>query len=609
MSANFAYKNIRDFQFLLKEWLPMAEVMDYPKFKDYYSVDDVDPILNTVMKLCKEVIEPTYDDAEDNPAKFVDGQVIIPPTFGPALDKLHNDGWGASNIDKSPDAMVLPHILHWMLWDMISAANPQLSCYYGVLCGSSNLIQSFGDDDLKQMFLPKMFAGKWMGTMCLTEPTAGSDVGDILSRAYPTDDPRIFKIKGQKIFITDGDNDYFENIIHLYLARVDGAKPGTKGISLFVVPKYWVNEDGSLEFNDVVPTGIEEKMGHHGNATVALSLGDNNQCRGWLLGKNPLENDGMGEGMAQMFQCMNEARMLTGLGASSLTSNALYNAADYARDRVQGYRKPEGRVPLSKHEDIKRGLLMQKAHRDAFRAMVYKTYIDIDIEDWCPDETTRKDAADEIAVNIPLCKAYCSDECWNMMAEAIQIYGGYGYCEDYPIARMARDCKIHSIWEGTNFIQSMDLLGRKWTMEKGAVFGKWFKNIADFYAANKNAKGFEKEFAILGKAIQAYQKIQGTAANWFKNKQGNMIPVYSKRILMATAQLYAGQLLLDQAVLAAKKAGEIGAEHYDYKFYDGKVQSARYYLNNVVPNVGLLAEIMENGDTSVIDIDFDSFDY
>ena len=609
MSANFAYKNTRDFQFLLKEWLPFAGILEYPQFKENYSVNDSESILFTFMKMCKDVIEPTCDDGEINPVRFENGEVILPPTVGPALEKLQKDGWGASNVDKTPGAMILPNVLHAMLWEMVTAANPQIPCYFGMCSGAADLIQAFADDDLKQKILPKMFDGTWTGSMCLTEPGAGSDVGDILSKAYPTDDPRVFKIKGQKIFITNGDNNYSKNIIHLYLARVEGAIPGTKGISLFIVPKYWINEDGSLEFNDVYPTGVETKMGQHGNATVALSFGDNNKCRGWLMGRNPLHNDGRGEGMTQMFQMMNQERLMTGLMAVALMSNAMFNAADYARERVQGYKKGEGRVPLAKHEDIRRGLLLIKSHIDACRAMIYRTYIDFDIKYFSPDAKARKEAADEIEVNIPLCKAYASDECWNLMAEAIQIYGGYGYSEEYPIAKMARDCKPYSIWEGANYIQSMDLVGRKWGLENGAVFALWLKKISDFYEANRHAAGFVKEFEILGNAIESYKEIESAVQGWIRNREENMIPVYSKRILTATSQLYGGKLLLDQALIAAKRAEELGPDHPDYIFYSGKVSSARYYINNVVPNVAYVAGLVKNGDSSVLDIDFGSFDY
>jgi alkylation response protein AidB-like acyl-CoA dehydrogenase len=462
------------------------------------------------------------------------------------------------------------------------------------------------------MFLPKMMDGTWSGTMCLTEPTAGSDVGDILSKAYPTDDPRIFKIKGNKIFITGGDNDFTENIIHLYLARIEGARPGTKGISLFVVPKYWVNEDGSLEDNDVQTTGVEHKLGQHGSVTASLSMGENNNCRGWLLGVDPRENDGKGEGMAQMFQMMNLARMETGHAGLSCIANAFYNARDYAKERIQGrpLTNPKAdRITIINHEDIRRTLLMGKAHVEAIRAMMYKVYFAFDVREHDPDPAEREKANDLIEVATPLCKAYPTDEAWWLIGEAIQAYGGYGYCEEYPVAQIARDVKIYSIWEGTNYIQSLDLIGRKWLMKKGAAFAAFIQEIRDFYEANKNTAGLEKEFANLGRALDAYTEIQMAIGGYFGNNQISMMPVFSRRILTATSQLFAGYCILDQALLADKKAQEVGSDHYDYPFYTGKVAAARYYLRNVVPNVWAVAEIVKDGDTSVLDIDLQAFDY
>ncbi len=250
-----------------------------------------------------------------------------------------------------------------------------------------------------------MMDGSWAGTMCLTEPGAGSDVGDISSKAYPTDDPRIFKIKGNKIFITGGNNDFTENIIHLYLARIEGAKPGTSGISLFVVPKLWVNEDGSYEDNDFENTGVEHKMGLHGSVTASLAAGENGNCRGWLLGVDPRTNDGKGEGMAQMFQMMNMARMETGHMALSCIINAFANARDNAKERVQGRLLTDpkaGRVPIINHEDIKRTLMMGKAHIKAMRAMMYRVYLAFDQRHRDPDPEVRKAASDLIEVCTPL---------------------------------------------------------------------------------------------------------------------------------------------------------------------------------------------------------------
>jgi alkylation response protein AidB-like acyl-CoA dehydrogenase len=611
MSSNFAVNNIRDFEFIIQEWLPTERIFNYPQFADYYSKDDIKSVLGPILKMSKEVIEATNEDGENNPVTFADGKVTTPASFGPLFHKLQSEGWGTSNIDNSEDAMVLPEILHSAVWELITAANPTFMPYVMLTSGAADLIQSYGDDKLKAMFLPNMMDGTWSGSMCLTEPSAGSDVGDILSKAYPTDDPRIFKIKGSKIFITGGDNDFTENIIHLYLARIEGARPGTSGISLFVVPKYWVNEDGSLEDNDFQTTGVEHKMGQHGSVTASLLAGENDGCRGWLLGVDPRLNDGRGEGMPQMFQMMNLARMETGHMALSCILNAFANARENAKERVQGrlMTNPKaGRVAIINHEDIKRTLMMGKAHTEAMRAMLFRVYLAFDQRHRDPDPEVRKAASDLIELTTPLCKAYPSDEGWWLIGEAIQTYGGYGYCEEYPCGQIARDMKIYSIWEGTNFIQSMDLVGRKMGMKGGSLFNAWVQEMVDFCEANKGNETFTKEFANLGKALSAYQEMLKTLDEYRKSNV-SMIPLYSRRILTATAQLYCGRLMLDQGLVADKRAKEVGAEHYDYNFYTGKVATARYYVRNVVPNVWAVAEIVMDGDTSAIDVSTDVFEY
>ncbi|MEQ8175524.1 MAG: acyl-CoA dehydrogenase [Syntrophomonadaceae bacterium] len=615
MASNFAYKNTRDFKFILKEWLPLDKVLAYDRYRENYAVDDVDMILDTVLKMTKDVVEPTSDDGEINPIKFENGQVIISPTVPPVYKKLISEGWGCSNNDTSEGAVVLPQVMMFPLWEMFSAANPAfVPPFLAMAQGSSMLINELAPEDIKQKFLPKMFSGDYTGTMCLTEPQAGSDVGEINSKAYPTDDPRIYKIKGQKIFISNGDNNFAENIVHLFLARVDGAKAGTGGISLFVVPKYWINDDGSQVFNDVAATGIEHKMGMHGNPTVSLSFGDNDQCRGYLLGRNPLEREGKGDGMALMFKMMNEERLVCGILSISVIANAYHNAYEYACARVQGtpFTNPKkGRVPIIEHEDIKRALLRCKAITEACRAITYKGYFNIDVNHWDPDPEERKKADDELAVMIPLAKAYCSEISWDLVGtEALQIYGGYGYISDYPCEKLARDTKINTLYEGTTYIQAMDLVGRKWGMEKGAVFARWMQSNKDFYQANKDVAGFEKEFAQLGRAISAYEEIQAAMAGFAKDSEKlGLIPTFAKRILMATAEMLGGRLLLEQALLADQKAKEIGQAHYDYKFYQGKILSARYYLLNEVPHVANLAEIIKLADTSVLTIDSDCFEY
>lgn len=611
MASNFAYQNTRDFEFILQEWLPTEIIFSYPQFADYYSKDDVKSVLEPIRKMCKELIEPLNEVGDSTPVRFENGKVIIPPGFGDLFHKLQEEGWGTSNLDDSEDAMVLPSLYYAMVNEMVAAASPMFMPYVGLTTGAAELIQAFGSEEVKEMFLPNMMDGTWAGTMCLTEPTAGSDVGDILSKAFPTDDPRIYKIKGNKIFITGGDNDFTENLVHLYLARVEGARPGTAGISLFAVPKYWVNEDGSLSDNDVQSTGVEHKMGQHGSATVALSMGENNNCRGWLLG-NPPGEDGKGEGMAQMFQCMNFARLGTGLLGLSCTANAYYNTREYCKERVQGrpLTNPKGeRVTIINHEDIRRTLMLLKSHVDVFRAMLYKTYFAFDLRKFDPDPQVQQDANDFIEVTTPLCKAYPTDEAWWLIGEAIQAYGGYGYTEDYPVAQIARDVKIYSIWEGTSYIQAMDFVGRKWTMKKGTVYQKFMQQLRDFYQENKDTSGFEKEFENFGKAIKAIDETQMAIGGYFGQGKISMLPLYARRILTASSMLYGAWCILDQALIADKRAAELGPDHYDYAFYTGKVASARYYLANVVPNVWTIAEIVKAGDSTALDIPLEAFDY
>jgi len=611
MTANFAYMNTRDLEFIIQEWLPSERVFNYEKFRDYYSKDDIRAFLAPILKMAKEVVEPTNTDGDQNPVRLVNGKVELPRSFGPLFKKLQSEGWGTSNIDRSEDSYVMPHLLNGAVMELLCAANPTFYPYILLTSGSADLIQTFGTKELKEMFLPKMMDGTWAGTMCLTEPSAGSDVGDILSKAYPTDEPGIFKIKGQKIFITGGDNDFTENIIHLYLARVEGAKAGTGGISLFVVPKFWINADGTLSDNDVITTGVEHKLGQHGSCTAALSFGENGNCRGWLLGNNPLDNEGRGEGMAQMFQMMNLARMETGHMAHCCVANAFYNVRDYARDRIQGrpFTNPRGeRIAIINHEDIRRTLIMGKAHTEAFRAMIMKAMFFFDVREHDPDPQEREKAQQYLDVITPLCKAYPSDEGWWLCGEAIQAYGGYGYCEEYPVAQIARDIKIYSIWEGTNFIQSMDLIGRKMGMGRGAVFAAFLSEARNFTTENRYTTGLEKEFRNLDRALVSADKMLTCLVD-FRNNNPTMIPVFGRRVLTAISQLHCSHILLDMACVALRRIKETGTEHHDYNFYVGKIEAAKWYLRNVTPSIEYISHIICDRDTSALDIPLEAFDY
>jgi len=587
----------------------MGKVFSFDAFKDYYSVDDIDNILDQALKVAREVTAPTRDDNEGIQAQFNEGKVIVPPSFKEVYWFLNQNGWGGSNEDEEAEGH-LPQTLFRACTEYQIAANAGFMPYILATAGAASLVSSFGNDYVKKLFKEKMYSGEWGGTMCLTEPNAGSDVGDLLTRAYPTDVDGVYRIKGTKCFITGGEQDITENIVHLVLARVEGAKPGTKGISLFAVPKMWVDDDSNIVgSNDVNCVGIEHKMGIKGSATCVLAFGEENQCRGYILG-NPPDAEGRGEGMAQMFQMMNGARMETGHAALAETALAYNNAVAYATERIQGrpMTNPKSeRIPIIKHEDVRRMLLDLKAYTEAMRALIFKTYYYFDIVQYSTDPEEVRRVKARLEVNTPIVKAYCSDRAWELTAEAMQVFGGNGYSEEYPIAELCRDVKIYSIWEGTNYIQSMDLIGRKWMMGKGKVFADWLADIEEFATANASVAGFEKEMEILLRAVNAYKEIQSTIASYFMNQKISMMPLYATRILQATGELICGQLILEQALVAQKKIDELGSDHYDYPFYNGKVNAAKYFVRNIVPNIFRTLEVVKEGDTSVLEIVEEAF--
>ncbi len=607
MASNFIYSN-RDHKFIIKEWLDGEKVLGLSRFKEYLGLEDVDQVLDQALKMAKEEVAPTNDDGDKIGAVYDDGKVTVPPSFHKAFHFVQENGWGSSNKDVDGEG-ILPNLLTGAVHEYLIAANPAFTPYVGLGGGIASVIKAFGSKEHVERFTSNMFSGVWGGTMCLTEPGGGSDVGDMLSKAYPTDDPEIYTVKGTKCFITAGDHDLTENIIHLVLARIEGAAAGTKGLSLFIVPKYWVNEDGSLgERNDVTTVGIEHKLGLKGSATAVLSFGDEGKCRGYLLGSAPDES-GIGQGMAQMFKMINGARVDTGHSALAVATIAYNNSVQYAKDRVQGRRitNPKGpRVRIIEHEDIRRMLLGQKATLEAMRAMIFQAYYYLDMQAFGEDPEDVKKAKRRIEVLTPLIKAYCSDQAWLTIAEAIQVYGGYGYTEEYPVARQARDSKIYSIWEGTNFIQSMDLVGRKWRLENGEVFREWLLELAAIVQKNKDNSMFTREFMLLGQALQAYQELVSIVIRYF-TQDVRLVPVYSTRILRVTAELYSGCLLMEQALVAQRKLSELPVGHHERPFYEGKVQGARFYVRNMLPDVMATVQIVKEADTSAMDVPEEAF--
>lgn len=606
MSSNFLHST-RDHRFILKEWLDLRQVLDSDRFAGGYTVDDIDFILENALKGAREVIAPTCEDSDKLGCRYENDQVITPSSTRDAYYFIQNNGLCTSNYDPHDDSAV-PLCVLWSWLEYIIGANPSLSTLYLACGGAAGLIEDFGNDYLKSTFLPRMYSGQWAGTMDLTEPGAGSELANLSTRAAATDKPGVYKIKGTKCFISGGEQDVTENIIHLALARIEGGAPGTAGISLFVVPKYLADETGSLgRFNDVNCGGIEHKLGLKGNPTCIVNFGEENNCIGYLLGDVPGE-DGVGQGLMQMFNMMNEERLMTGLSATALAATAYHNAADYARQRIQGKATANpkgGQVPIIYHEDIRRSLLMQKSYIESFRAMVISTFYLVDIKNHHADKETVKQARDRIEINTPLVKAFCSDYALECISAALQVYGGYGFSEEYPCAELYRDARIYPIWEGTNYIQAMDLVGRKMTMKKGQLFGDWLNDIKSF-AESKGTPALDAEFAILNKYIKVYNEIQSVLNGFRAEGREDMVKLFATRILHATGKLFGGKLLLEMALIAQAQCDILGAEHYDYAFYAGKVASARFYLRNILPDLSATLEIIREGDNSALIVDENS---
>lgn len=596
----------RDLQFIIKEWLPTEEVFACDRFKDYFGIDDVDMYLNEGYKVAREIVNPINVDGDRIGIKFENGVATSPPGFKEAYKFLQENGWGSSAECIELEGG-MPLILYKMIHEMNTAACPALTSYIKLTSGSANLIIRFGREQDKDLFVPRMVGGEWQGTMCITEPNAGSDIGDSTARAIPTDDPFIWMIKGTKIFITAGDLGICDNTIHMVVARPEGGAPGSAGLGLYIVPKIWVNEDGSLGGeNDVTTVSVEHKMGLKAQATCLLSFGDNDRCRGIRVGDLPDEK-GRSKGLAMMFHMMNESRIGTGHNANCQSAAAYYYASQFATERIQGRpfgEKPSaGRVPIVKHEDVRRMLLDMKAHVEGVRAMIYKGFYWLDIEGNSNDKEKAETCAAMAAILTPLVKGYGSEVSVNLISEAIQVLGGVGYTQEYPIEQYLRDSKILSIWEGTTFIHGMDLVRRKMRMDDGAPFAAWMSLIADFIKENENEPGLEKEMNVLKKGLECVETLRKTYDSWYGNldEKKHLIPLNAVNALFVCAQVQVAECLMEQALVARKKLAELPDDHHDRTFYEGKISAARYYANLVLPKVFMLTDLITSEDTSVLD--------
>ncbi|MGA3085259.1 MAG: acyl-CoA dehydrogenase [Thermodesulfobacteriota bacterium] len=601
MGTNFFNRDDRDLRFVLFEYLKIADLLKYEAFKDF-SLDDFEMIIQEAMKVSKEVIGPTNQDGDKEGCTYDNGEVKVPKSFHQVWKVMKENSWISLNGNPEFGGQGLPNALTGLINELFIAANMAFMTYPGLSISNARVIEHHGTEEDKALFLEKLNTGVWTGTMCLTEPNAGSDVGNTRAKAVPdpnSKDPRIYKIEGNKCFITCGNHDLAENIIHLVLAKIEGGPPGTKGISLFIVPKIWVSPDGTLgQPNDVFCSSIEHKMGIHGSSTASLIFGEKGGCRGMLLGQAH-------SGMAKMFEMMNEARMGCGVQTLGLTAAAYDTARQYAKERVQGplltNRRGES-VTIIQHEDVRRMLMNLKSGTEAMRAMIGKLFYLIDISEYDPDEAARKKADSQVELLTPLVKAYISDFGYMLIRDAIQVLGGVGYCQEFPVEQYARDCKIVSIWEGTNYIQAQDLFGRKLTLNGGQTYQDWIQGIMTFAEQHKADPDFGKDCELLLKAAQATNDFPTRYMQYFSGEKIRLVPLTATRFLDCFAETLMANLMLEEGLVAREQLKGVAADSTDGIFYRGKIETVKFFCRNILPNVFARHLSLEMEDTSAIDI-------
>lgn len=534
-----------------------------------YGEAELKDILLQFDKFVENEIYPTRTKGDVEGVHFVDGKVKVPDCFEPLNQKFYENGWYALGYEEEIGGMPAPHALKIACYSMAIGANVSWSMYYGLTQGAMNVILKVGSEDQKNLYVPKMMEGTWGGTMCLTEPGAGSDVGNAKTTAKPLGDGK-YAINGVKIFISSGESNLYQNNIHLVLARTPGAPEGTKGLSLFIVPRFRIADGTS---NNVKCTKLEEKMGLHGQATCELTFGQDGECVGELIGNEF-------DGMANMFIMMNEARLLCGLQGESQANLSYMLTEQYARERSQFG------TEIVNLPDVKRMLLKMRSTSRGLRALCLYTANLFDLA-----HKGDKAAEAEIALFTPICKSFCSDEGFAVTIDAIQCHGGYGFCSEYGIEQFARDTKIATIYEGTNGIQAIDFVTRKILKDRAQTFFAVGKKI-QAAMAREEAKAWPHETSMIGKSMEMSEKVLEKFSKMAMSKNEMGVLAHATDFLNYCGNLVLSWLLLEHAIIAANDMKSASNEE-DKKFYQSKIDDFKVFCQyQLTRNIGLANSIL-----------------
>jgi alkylation response protein AidB-like acyl-CoA dehydrogenase len=597
MSATSFKANMQDIRFILFEQLDIDT--HYAKIEKFAAFDhDVyDATIEEARRVAEEVLEPINRTGDREKIQFDGhGNVTTPSGYKDAWKVVTDGGWIGIWAPPEWGGSGLPHAMGVMVNELFTGAAMAFTMYMGLTGGAARVIGHFGPADKREAYAKKMFSGAWGGTMCLTEAGAGSAVGDNRCKASRTEDSGVYLLEGEKIFISGGDQDLTENILHLVLARTPEAPNGTKGLSLFLVPKFLINGDLTCgERNDALVVSVEHKMGIHASSTCVLALGTRGPCRAWIIGEE-------GQGMEIMFHLMNEARIGVGIQGVSMAAAAHGCAVSYAKDRIQGtsianMRDANApRVSIIEHPDVRRNLMNQKVSVEAMRSLVYRIAVWVDIAEQAGDAELKSQLQGRVELLVPVIKAYCTDLGYRVAVDAMQVFGGYGYTAEYPVEQFVRDAKITSIYEGTNGIQAMDLLGRKMRMKGGALFMEWMQYVQG-ELANASSEGFGPQADAINKAIG---QLGATAMNLAQlGMQGKIdaAMLQASPFLEMMGNICLAFETIDQARVAKKLIASSG----ETPFLAQKLLNLDWYVAHHLPMATAIGKSIQSGGDAAMD--------
>ncbi len=595
--------NLRDVNFNLFEAYRTQDYMGDEPFADM-DEETARHMLGEIDRFSVDEFAASFVESDRQPPKLVDGEIKLPQGVKDSLAAYYEAGWDSLFRPPELDGVAVPPSMRWAVQEILVGANPSAFLFIGTLMAV--VLNEVATPEQIERFVKPALERSWGGTMVLTEPDAGSDVGAGTTKAIPVDEEAgIYHLEGVKRFITSGDHDAFENIIHLVLARPAGAGPGTKGLSMFVVPKFMVNDDGSLgERNGVVASNLEDKMGIKGSTTCELTFGLDEPCVGYLVG-------GTHDGIRQMFRVIERARMLIGTKATATLSTGYLNSLEYAKERVQGADltqmtdKTAPRVQIIRHPDVRRMLMLQKSHAEGLRALLYYAGWVQDQRERFPDDAVWAKLEDFL---LPLVKGYSSEKAYELLSISLQVFGGSGFTRDYPIEQYIRDTKIDTLYEGTTAIQALDLFFRKIARDQGQTLTALAGEVLEMIKGGPEELAVERE--LLGKALDDTQGHLGVMVGHLMGAQQDPTGLYklalhSNALLESMSEVVIGWLLLRHADVALAALPE--ADSRDVAFYEGKVASARFFARHALPKTKRRRQEAEQEDGALMAMSDDAF--